>query len=181
MKKLFVLLLLTVSITAFSQNELSFSKVIKADSTLNKDNLFVSLKSFLSTYYKSSKSVIQMEDKESGIIIGKATSLFDTHSMFLSSYDGYIDYEIKLQSKDGRVKIELTHFYHHNIEGHAAASNLGVLTDKETYADSGLSKKYHNKVWAMLKKQAVEISNDLFDSFEKQLKTETTKNSNDNW
>jgi len=184
MKKVLLSLLLVISIPlcVSAQEEISFSKVIKVDSTLNKESLYVSMRSFMATYYKNSKKVIEMEDKEAGIIIGKATSEFNAHSLFLSAYDGYLDYNIKIQTKDGRVRVELNHFFHHNIPGHQEAANLGVLTTAEEYATSGLQKKYHNKVWLMLKNQAETISNKMFIDIEQALKNaKPNKSNNDNW
>lgn len=182
MKKVLLSLLLFMSISVMAQEELSFSKVIKADSASNKESLFVTMRSFLATYYKDSKRVIEMEDKDAGLIIGKATSIFNAHSLFLSAYDGFLDYNVKIQTKDGRVKVEVNHFFHHNIPGHQSAANLGVLTTSEVYATSGIQKKYHNKVWEMLKVQAENVSNNIFIEVEQALKNVTpNKLNDDNW
>ena len=41
------------------------------------------LRSFMAIYYANSQNVIQMDDKDAGILIGKATSVFDSPSMML--------------------------------------------------------------------------------------------------
>lgn len=161
---------------------LSFYKIIKADSTTNKESLYVAMRSFMAIYYKSSKNVIEMEDKDAGLIIGKATSEFNAHNIFLSAYDGYLDYNIKIQTKDGRIRVEISNFYHHNIPGHQKEANLGVLTTANEYATSGIQKKYHNKVWLMLKKQAEDMSNDIFIDVEKSIqKVKSSASNSDNW
>ena len=79
-----------------------------------------------------------MDDKDAGIIICKATSLFDSPSLMLSAYEGWLDYNLKLQARDGRV------FFHHNKPGNQKKAQLGFLTTADIYADSGIQKKHHN-------------------------------------
>lgn len=52
-----------------------------------------------------------MDDKDAGIIICKATSLFDSPSLMLSAYEGWLDYNLKLQARDGRVRVEISNFF----------------------------------------------------------------------
>ena len=95
----------------------------------------------------------------------------------LSAYEGWIDYNLKLQARDGRVRIEVFHFFHHNKPGNQAKAQLGILTTAEEYANSGIQKKYHNKVWLLLKEQAEDISNKVFAGIEKAMKEGATINS----
>ena len=130
----------------------------------------------MAIYYANSQNVIQMDDKDAGILIGKATSVFDSPSMMLSAYEGWLDYNLKLQARDGRVRVEVSHFFHHNKPGNQKKAQLGVLTDK------GMQKKYHNKVWLMLKEQAAKISSDIFVNVEKVIKEGATiQSEDDNW
>lgn len=174
MKKLLFLSMLLFSISSFAQEELTFSKVIQSETGADKAALYASLRSFVSTYFHDSKQVIQMDDKDAGILICKATSIFDSPSLMLSAYEGWIDYNLKLQARDGRVRIEVSHFFHHNKPGNQAKAQLGVLTTAEEYADSGMQKKYHNKVWLLLKEQAEDISNKAFAGVEKAVKEGAT-------
>lgn len=160
---LFALFLMSYGMLyAQESEELSFSQVIMSKDSLSKNNLYSLLRSFVTDYYHDSKSVLQMEDKEAGIIIGKASSIFDPKSIFISAYEGWLDYSFKIQIKDGRYKISLYSFFHHNIIGHQKKANLGLLNTAEQYTDKGMQKKYHNKVWIMLKDKAKEISFDFF-------------------
>lgn len=171
MKKLLLTLLLFIAFSnVYSQEELTFSKVIQSESGADKDALYTSLRSFVSTYFHDSKQVIQMDDKDAGIIICKATSIFNSPSLMLSAYEGWIDFNLKLQARDGRVRAEVSHFFHHNKPGNHSKSQLGVLTTAEEYTDTGMQKKYHNKVWLLLKQQAEDISNKAFAGIEKALK-----------
>ena len=181
MRKTILLLILTIFIVGLVQaqesEELKFSKVIQSETGADKAALYTSLRSFISTYYHNSQNVIQMDDKEAGIIICKATSIFDSPSLMLSAYEGWVDYNLKLQARDGRVRVEVFHFFHHNKPGNQKKAQLGVLTTAEEYTDSGIQKKYHNKVWLLLKEKAELISNDIFSGAEKALKEGATFNS----
>ena len=163
MKKLLLsLLLMLVTLTVFSQEELKFSKVIQSETKADKKQLYAVLRSFVATYYHNSKEVIQMDDKDAGILICKATSVFN--------------------APDGRVRVEVFHFFHHNKPGNQAKAQLGVLTTAEEYTNTGMQKKYHNKIWKMLKKHAEDISNDIFVGAEEAIKENVvTDNQEEEW
>ena len=55
--------------------KVNYTEVIAVDS-LSADNLFLNSKQFFVDVFKSAKSVIQIEDKESKVIIGKGNSAF---------------------------------------------------------------------------------------------------------
>lgn len=181
---LFVLMSLTLFTRAQENNyeELKFFKVIQSENNADKNSLYAALRSFMAIYYANSQNVIQMDDKDAGILIGKATSVFDSPSMMLSAYEGWLDYNLKLQARDGRVRVEVSHFFHHNKPGNQKKAQLGVLTKADEYTDKGMQKKYHNKVWLMLKEQAAKISSDIFVNVEKVIKEGATiQSEDDNW
>ena len=182
MKKILLFALFTMFLTSSHAQDvliedLTFSKVIQSESGADKTKLYAALRSFVATYYHNSKEVIQMDDKDAGILICKATSIFDSPSMMLSAYEGWLDYNLKLQARDGRIRIEVSRFFHHNKPGNQAKAQLGVLTTAEEYANTGIQKKYHNKVWLLLKEQAEDISNKIFDGVEKAMKEGASVNS----
>lgn len=180
MKKLLLPLLLIIAVSnVYSQEELTFSKVIQSETEMDKAAIHASLRSFVSTYFRDSKQVIQMDDKDAGIIICKATSIFNSPSLMLSAYEGWIDYTLKIQSRDGRARIEVSHFFHRNKPGNQAKAQLGVLTTADEYTDTGMQKKYHNKVWLLLKEKAEDVSNKTFIGVEKALKEGAESNSNE--
>ncbi len=95
-----------------SNGNIIYSEVVYVDSIINKQILFSNAREWFAKTYKSSTDVIQMEDKESGKIVGKALMLV-YHKAFGSNYpSGYINYTISLYIKDGRYKYEITNFYH---------------------------------------------------------------------
>lgn len=95
-----------------STSKITYSDVVFVDSLVNKQELFSRAREWFAKTYKSSTSVIQMEDKESGIIVGKA--LMNVYHKALGSNfpSGYINYTISIYIKDGRYKYEIIDFYH---------------------------------------------------------------------
>ena len=67
-KALFSLCMLFLAATIQAQEPLSFEKVIQADS-LKKDAIYNGLKEWVGMNFKSAKSVIEMDDKEAGILL----------------------------------------------------------------------------------------------------------------
>jgi len=68
--------------------------------------LYTRAREWFAKTYKSSKSVIQMEDKESGTLVGRALLLVKDGTY------GYIDYSISVYLKTGRFRYVITDFSH---------------------------------------------------------------------
>lgn len=173
-----ILLLCIISLPHLShaQEALSFSKVVQADS-IDKSALFASINEWFATNYNSSTDVIQMSDKEAGIIIGKGGepySLNATHS----SFDGTLKYTIQVTAREGRYKIEMENFTHDDSRA-GGKYNLGLVDSREVYTNKGIYKAFFNKVWTDLQNQCEKFSNMIFDSLE--IHTSNANSEEDNW
>lgn len=93
-------------------NKITYSEIVYVDSLTNKHELFVRAREWLAKVYRSSTDVIQMEDKENGIIVGKALVEVFFKYLGLDAPGGYIHYTISIYTRDGRYKYEITDFYH---------------------------------------------------------------------
>lgn len=169
-------ILFCVSLCVMSQDDNIYRhvKVIKSTQGDTKEELYLKLRSFMATYFVNANFVIQMDDKEDGIIIGKATAPFNQKSIALSSYNGWLDYTINMQARDGRVRIELSHFSHRNKAGRWDKSQLGILTNDEKYPHKNLQRGPNTKVWKKLKLYADLISESTFMQVEKAINEERT-------
>ena len=85
-----------------SINKITYSEVVYVDSLANKEQLFSRAREWFAKAYKSSTNVIQMEDKESGKIVGKALMKVYHKALGLTYPSGYINYTISIYLKDGR-------------------------------------------------------------------------------
>lgn len=85
-----------------------YTDVIKLDSSVKKDELFNRAKAWFIQNYKSAKDVIQMQDKDAGIIIGKGVFEFGFNPATLSDRTTiYVSHTIKIYVKDGKYKYEI--------------------------------------------------------------------------
>lgn len=93
-------------------NKITYSEIINVDSLISKQELYSRAREWFAETYNSSKEVVQMEDKESGKIIGKAiTQVY--YKMFGTDHPhGYINYTISISVKDGKYKYEITDLHH---------------------------------------------------------------------
>ena len=183
MKKLFLLLFVSMGyfFSSYGQEKLTFSKVIEVKD-VDKTSIYISLRDWISTYYRDTQEVLQMDDKDAGIIIGKAIFLYSMNNLAYAAYEGKIWYSIKLQVKDGRFKVEMLNFVHENKKGNAPTCNLGLITIAENYTDKGVQKFFHNKVWKDIKVKSERESNSIFSDLEKLAASiQTVKEDSDDW
>jgi hypothetical protein len=180
MKVIFLTLLLLISIKIVAQDKLTYSKVIQTDS-IGKAALFTKVRSWMSEFYNSSKAVIDMEDKESGTIIGNAIFNYDFGKLSYLCYEGKVNYSIKIMVKDNRIKVELSNFIHTNKPENSRSCELGLITNAEIYTDKGLQKNYHNRVWDDIKMKSLQLSNEIFNSIDNYCKENKTVKEDNNW
>lgn len=122
MKKLFILLGVAVmahlSLSAQTpelpivDGRINYTAVITVDNILSKSDLYTRARQWFAKTYKSASSVIQMEDRESGTIVGKALMQVHHKAMGGLVESGHISYTLSVYVKDGRYKYEITDFHH---------------------------------------------------------------------
>jgi len=174
MKKSFlVLTILIISISASCQEGIAFEKVIQAEG-MNKDELFIKLNEWFASNYKSANDVLQMVDKDAGVIVGKGSMNYFHKKK--SSYNGNLNYTIKTYVKDNRYKVLLSDFNHSGL-----SFDLGLITSEEIYTNKGIYKKYHNQAWSDIKLKIKQYSYDIFNSFENKTKKDNDMDIGDDW
>lgn len=179
-KKIMIIALVVLGInTAQAQQKFTVEKVITAEG-MTKSQIYVKVNEWFATTYNSSNDVIQMNDKEAGIMVGNGSESYFKKGMAYGCYSGRLKYTIKVSAKEGRYKVELTNWMHTIKRGNAPQCELGMLTTAESYATKGMSKKYHNLVWNELKTQATDFSNGMFSSIEKKVSAKDAP-ANDDW
>jgi len=134
---------------------LNYSEVIQAES-VSKDDLYLRAKQFFVDVFKSANDVIQMDDKESGIIIGKGFSDIYTKVMGVLTQQ-QMWYSIKIQSKEGRYKYTIYDIYLKSDLG-----QYGTITTRpeEIFSKQNYYKK-NGKPKDSLEKYKIEIVNKL--------------------
>jgi len=117
----FILFLIVFSHTLYSQNDIfpidsttgkiTYTEVVKVDS-VNSQELYVRAHSWFAHTFVSAQDVIQLDDKDAGMIFGKGTfSVSDNvvnPTMMDVHISGIVDFAIEVQTKDGRYKYVFT-------------------------------------------------------------------------
>lgn len=155
MKKIILLLALLVSLAATAQDKaLTFSEVIQVDGKKQAE-IYGGLREWVATSFVNGKAVTQMEDAATGTIILRALFPFNKGGIY-SAYEGKVDYTLKLQSKDGRFRVEMSGITHENKPGRASHCSLGLITTAEKSGKGGLDKGSHNKIWKEIKEKSAQ-------------------------
>lgn len=128
MKKVFLTLaIICLTNYCFAQKPLEFSMVIKQDS-LSAQELYEAAKNWFAETYVNNKTVVRDENPGKQIT-GKGSIPFSCNMMY-SSINGFIEYLIDIQFRDGRLKLTTRNFSH--VADHKAAfdNNMGTLVDE---------------------------------------------------
>lgn len=158
MKRLMIILLLLVGNFCYGQkkyrglplvdDQIIYTGVVNVDS-VNANELYLRAKLWLAEAYKNSKEVIQVDDKESGQIVGKGIFVVDWQVTFYSFTKTNIHHVIKLQLKDGRYKYEISSF----LIKYDIADKTSVISQETTILDwdknrnrDENTKKYFTKI-----------------------------------
>ncbi|MGY6648328.1 DUF4468 domain-containing protein [Wenyingzhuangia sp. IMCC45574] len=118
---IYLLILITFSIKSFSQEKLLdilpiengnvvYTEVIKVEN-INKKELYNRAKKWVVLKYKSANDVIQLDDKEDGIIIGKGNFGIKYYSRKPT-----IEHTIQIETKDGRYKYTVSSFIYSDVQ-----------------------------------------------------------------
>lgn len=178
-----ILLIITIAFFAFNAKaqELTFSEVKTVDSTFTKDDLYLKTKMWFANTFKDAKEVIQLDDKENGIIIGKGSiSIYHSQAVFAKQgdYTGYIRFTIKVQVKDGRYKYELYNFVH---SGKTASFGLLTTDNNCPVKISMTTQGWRDKSWNEIKNKATYEAQSLINSLYVNLsKANINSKNNDN-
>ena len=155
-----------------AQENLSFTKIIQADS-MSKTDLFININDWFASVYNTSNDVIQMADKDAGIIIGNGVLFYKPKRLDLKSYGGHVEYTIKVYIKDSKFKVEITNFRHFG-----SGYSFGNITTAEMHKTTGLYKNEYNRAWNDVKTKIEAYCAEIFESLENSVKN---TNKNENW
>ena len=185
-----VFIMIIFSVKTFSQAELidlpidsttgriSYTEVVMVDSSLSKQELYSRAREWFAKTYNSSTNVIQMDDKESGKIVGKALMQVYCRSLGSDRKCGFVNYTISIYFKEGRYKFELTDFYHTGqvISSDNVMPDYGAcenwINDKRKYPM--MSQKAVQKISIYFLKQLDEKANALLVDLKQAMKSKAS-------
>lgn len=144
-------------------NKVSFSEVVSIEN-ISKSELYNRAKQWIAITFKSASSVIQLDDKESGIIISKGFSIIYINNGIAGIISQKMYYTLYLHIKDGRYKYNFTDIYYGDSSENACE---GIITDK-VFMIKGVDKKTLN-IWKQYRKETIVTLTELIDNLKKSM------------
>ena len=163
--------------TAIAQHPLKFEEVQEVES-LTKKQLFDNARIFLNKTFVKSQEVINIEDKEQGLIAGKGIIRVEEKAPLNKVAIHDFRFTIEIRVKEGRYKYTLTDFVHEQKVGFS----MGLITDSETYTGNrplGFSKKLANNLYIKRKDTIIREAKIFIDSLKNSMTD--TANTNSDW
>ena len=183
MKAYFLILLCCLyGLPLLGQEPLSVSEVIQVEG-VSKDDLFDRAKNWFAEEFRDANSVLQIDDKENGQLVGRAVMNYKPNVFMASDmFKGSIWYLVKISTKEGRYKYEITSFTHEASGGKYNTIHLGLLTAREDCPSNikGQPRGTMNKFWRDTKTQSLVLSNSIAESI-KNYMSKPTIPQDDNW
>lgn len=157
MRKLTVMVFLSLLIGKLSAQQLSYSKVEEVPGKSAKI-LYNCAKMWFAATYKNAGNVIQMDtyDEGQGIIMGKAVMKYSSSIFQIAAQtEGYIYYDIKVETKDGKFRYEINQFIH-RAELARSPIDFGLITLDEVhphYRNQFKMNSFYEKGWNDMKSE----------------------------
>lgn len=160
---------------------LLFSRVIQAPE-YNKDALFVKTLEIFSSIYKNLKVVIQAQDKEQGVIIGKG----DDEEIRYDNISGgkhinTVHHTIKVEVREGRFKVSITlndvNLAYYNMRGGKVWDYYHPIFNFYPFSGESIKLKYRDDSFNTIKFSIIN-ANALLDRFEEKI---IKKDESDDW
>jgi hypothetical protein len=131
MKQFFITLSIIVPIFSFAQPQIptkegkAFYEEIDSLPSASKTDLYNKSKVWFVNTFNNANAVIQMDDKDAGIIMGKGITSFDAGNIMTGPIRQFINYTININLKDNKCRIQVYDIYVSN--GNAAAYTAETL------------------------------------------------------
>lgn len=173
--KLFLFSLLPFFFCNFllAQEPLIYEDVVNVKDSASSEELYLRAKKWFAVTYNDAQKVIQLDDRESGVIMGKALIQFNP-TVFSGSglTKGTIDYTIKIEFRDGRYRYTITDFIH------KAKSDWGLITTSEQSPIKHQTQRWSDNVWNDIKNTISMRMNELINSLKSSMEI---GDSDDDW
>lgn len=190
MKTLFLLPLIILSNFAFSQvieemptdeaGKILFTEVVEVPNT-DKTELYLRAKEFFVEAFKSANDVIQLDDKESAVLIGKGFSDINLKGGFGVPIVMKMYYTIKVQSKDSRYKYEIYDILYKSYGTYQYPETTiyseGMFAKENYYKNNGKERTVNSNY----KEATLNRINEIETSLKNKMKEDGISSSNDDW
>ncbi len=136
---------------------LSFTDVVNVNS-VDSNELYMRAKLWFANSFADSKNVLEVEDKNAGILVGKGEFAYEPNVFMASSLTrGRIKFMVKIIVKNERYKYSFSDFVHQG--SHSSASSpidFGLITTAEVSpVIQGTSKGMRKKLWSHMQNVSI--------------------------
>jgi hypothetical protein len=148
--------------------EVVFTEVVNIPNSSAQD-IYSRAKLFVAEYYKSAKSVTQLNDDNQKVVFIRPIIQNYIKSLLVSGEWGFTSYSLKIECKDNKCRYTITDLYHHkDLSTRKDGGNLNQV--KATY--------YPDKWWNQFREQDYTEIDLLIKSLKKEMAKTTASN---NW
>lgn len=178
---------LFISINGYSQafnsikkdsatKEIIFKKIVQID-TISKDEIYSKGKQFFVEYFKSANNVIQLDDKESCKLIGKAMTEINIYPVgpLNQSVPIKMFYTIKIDGKPGKYKYEIIDIYYKGYVSKELPNPPDVPIKTWKITDDEMGKGESKKVRELYRLETLKVVNSIALNIEKTINNTTNQ------
>lgn len=179
MKKLFFGVLFTLLVFIGYSQEFSITKVITAEGK-NAVDMYGAAKDWIVRSFPTPQKVIQVDDPSRNYIACRGTMEYSKGFMTYAAYTGYVEYTLIIESRDGRIRVQITNVSHRNVPPGSASCSLGLILATDKQFTKGALKGYNNNVCKDIKEKITKLSENIFLSIEEHIKSSSSPQ-NEDW
>ncbi len=162
-----------VSAVSSNAKPLEYEKVFQVDNAITNDELFNRARSWFVDTYKDASKVLQVEDKESGELVGAAI-LTHSYGVLLTPMKMTIDYRISVRIKEGRYKVRVYNLYNSKVkEGKMIVDGIGEITESHKNNKIYLNPEKYEYMKITIQANAEVIFQSLFEYMSKPIEKES--------
>ena len=122
----------------------SYESVVTVDSNISQNDLYFRAREWVALKVNSVKDVIQMDDKDAGMIIFKPS--ITARGSSAGGGAGSIEFTFKIQVKKGRYRYSVTNFYHKSSSGKSMLDGGRLENEKPACGTFYFTKASWNKM-----------------------------------
>lgn len=177
MKKFIIFLLFPFSV--FAQEGLVFSQIFEAKGNPVED-IYSTLRIWLSKQYRTSESVFEVEDVSNGKIVVSSKFRYENKKS-VRCHRGWISYSLAVDIKDGKFRVSISDIVHESYDGPQSSCSFGLITTSDKARETGLLISDLNRQYVKCKEFLDEYFGELLDSFEDIMKESNNSGASDDW
>jgi hypothetical protein len=177
-KSIFILILSLISFNSFSQSE-NENKVTFDSTTyigtaiinvpgVSKDELYKRVKLWISSAYKSGKTVTDLDDKSGDvytIVLKAKKDVHVVHRKGFSEYEEENDYSVIIKIKDSKLKLEIKDWNNNGYFWEGSLHYAGGGLNNPNPPNAGHTKK----TWNQVREAVADFTKDLLSSYSNEM------------